>query len=168
MSFFVFTWRNLFFKQEKLCSCCNRNFSVPSIQYWAFKYAFHLDNTIDAESECNGEKFEWEKPKPGIFYPPVNTLGCSSGSAGKEFACNAGDLGSISGLGWSPGEGNGYPLQYSGLENSMDFIVHGVTKSPTWLSDFHFHFKIWKDIQYLNNIRDASGVWGGYWGDSIN
>ena len=42
------------------------------------------------------------------------------------------------GLGRSPGEGNGYPLQYSGLENSIDYIVHGVTKSWTWLSDFHF------------------------------
>ena len=51
------------------------------------------------------------------------------GSAGKEFACNSGDLGSIPGLGRCPGEGNGYPLQYSGLENSMDCIVHGVPKS---------------------------------------
>ena len=58
------------------------------------------------------------------------------GSAGKESACNAGDLGSIPGLGRSPGEGKGYPFQYSGLENSMDCIVHGVT----WLSDFHFFF----------------------------
>ena len=54
-----------------------------------------------------------------------------SGSDGKESACNAGDLGSISELGNFPGEGNGYPLQYSGLENSMDCIVHGVTKSQT-------------------------------------
>ena len=46
----------------------------------------------------------------------------------------------IPGLGRSPGEGKGYPLQYSGLENSMDCIVHGVAKSQTWLSDFHFHF----------------------------
>ena len=44
------------------------------------------------------------------------------------------------GLGRSPGEGKGYPLQYSGLENSMDWIVHGVTKSQTWQRDFHFHF----------------------------
>ena len=44
-------------------------------------------------------------------------------SAGKESACNEGDLGSIPGLGGSPGEGKGYPLQYSGLENSMDCIV---------------------------------------------
>ena len=54
--------------------------------------------------------------------------------------CNVGDLGSIPGLGRSPGKGQGYPLQYSGLENSMDGIVHGDTKSWTWLSDFHFHF----------------------------
>ena len=53
-------------------------------------------------------------------------------------ACNAGDLGSIPGLGRSPGEGKGYPLQYSGLENSMDCIVHWVTKSWTRLSNFHF------------------------------
>ena len=53
-------------------------------------------------------------------------------------ACNVGDLGLIPELGRSPGEGNGYPLQYSGLENSMDYIVSGVTKSQTQLSDFHF------------------------------
>ena len=59
-------------------------------------------------------------------------------SDGKEFACNAGDLGSIPGLGRSPGEGKDYSLQYSDLENSMDCIVHGVTKSQTRLSEFHF------------------------------
>ena len=60
------------------------------------------------------------------------------GSAGKESACIAGDLGPIPGLGRSPGEGKGYPPQYSGPENSMDCMVHGVTKSWTRLSDFHF------------------------------
>ena len=60
------------------------------------------------------------------------------GSAGKESTCNAGDLGSIPGLGRSPGEGKGYPLQYSGLENSTDCIVYGVTKSWTRLNEFHF------------------------------
>ena len=60
------------------------------------------------------------------------------GSAGKESACNAGDLGSILGLGRSPGEGKGYPLQYSGLENSMDCIVHVGTKSWIQVSNFHF------------------------------
>ena len=59
------------------------------------------------------------------------------GSAGKESACNAGDLASIPGLGRSPGEGKGDPLQDSGLENSMDSIVHGVTKSQPQLINFH-------------------------------
>ena len=68
----------------------------------------------------------------------LNRLPC--GSAGKEPACNVGYLCSIPGLGGSPGKGKGYPLQYSGLENSMDCIVHGVTKSQTRLSNFHFHF----------------------------
>ena len=62
--------------------------------------------------------------------------GFLGGSDGKESACNAGnlglgDLGSIPGLGRSPAKGKGYPLQYSGLENSMDYIVHGVAKSRT-------------------------------------
>ena len=57
--------------------------------------------------------------------------GFPGGSAGKESAFNAGDLGLVPGLGRSPGEGIGYPLQYSGLENSMDCIVHAVAKSQT-------------------------------------
>ena len=57
-------------------------------------------------------------------------MGFPGGSAGKESACNKGDLG-LNGLGRSPGEGKSYPLQYSGLENSMDWIVHGVAKSQT-------------------------------------
>ena len=65
-------------------------------------------------------------------------LGSPCGSAGKESTCSVGDLGLISGLGRSPEEGKGYPLQYSGLENSTDSIVHGVTKSQTQLSDFQF------------------------------
>ena len=72
------------------------------------------------------------------------------GSNGKESACNAGDLGLIPGLGRPQGEGNGYPLQYSCLENSKDrgvwwATVHGVTKSWTQLSEFHFHFYIMTD-----------------------
>ena len=66
--------------------------------------------------------------------------GFPCGSAGKESACNVRDLGSIPGLGRSSGEGKGYPLQCSGLENSMDGMVHGVAKSWTQLSDFHFFF----------------------------
>ena len=64
--------------------------------------------------------------------------GFPGGSAGKESACIVGDVGSVPGLGRSPGEGNGYPLQVSCLENSMDCIVHGVAKSRTRMSNFHF------------------------------
>ena len=61
-------------------------------------------------------------------------------SAGKESPCNVGDLCSIPGLGRSPGEGKGYPLQCSGLGNSMDCIVHGVTESDM-TEQLHFHFQ---------------------------
>ena len=68
------------------------------------------------------------------------SMGFPAGSDGKESACNAGDLGSIPGLGRSPGEGNGNPLQYPCMENSMDrgawqATVHGVTRSQTRLSN---------------------------------
>ena len=65
-------------------------------------------------------------------------LGFPCDSAGKQSACKVGDLGSIPGLGRSSGERKGYPLRYSGLENSMDCIVHGVAKSRTRLNNFHF------------------------------
>ena len=65
-------------------------------------------------------------------------LGFPGGSAGKKSTCNVVDLGLIPGLGRSPGEGKGYPLQCSGLENSMDCIVHGVANGRTQLNDFHF------------------------------
>ena len=72
-----------------------------------------------------------------FVWPQVLRKGFLCGWAGKESARNVGDLGLIPGFGRSPGEGKGYPLQYSGLENSMDCIAHGVAKSQTWLSDFH-------------------------------
>ena len=80
---------------------------------------------------------------PGVVKTPWRSdrlptpvfLGFPGGSAGKESTCNEGDLGSIPGLGRSPGEGKGFPLQYSGLGNSMD----GVTKSQTQLSNFYLH-----------------------------
>ena len=64
-----------------------------------------------------------------VFSLFVYTEGFPGGSDGKEFTCNAGDPGLIPGLGRSPGEGKGYPLQYSCLENSMNCLVHGVAKS---------------------------------------
>ena len=104
------------------------------------------DSSVGKESTCQLQcrrpgfdpwvgKIHWRRDRP----PTLIFLGFPCGSAGKESACNAGDLGSIPELGRSPGEGNGFPLQYAGLENSMDYIVHGVAKSQTRLSDFHFH-----------------------------
>ena len=61
----------------------------------------------------------------------IHILGFPDSSVGKEFACKKGDLGLIPGLGRFPREGKDYPLQYSGLENSMDCIIYGVAKSWT-------------------------------------
>ena len=88
-----------------------------------------------------------------ILFQSLISAGCyrykgfPCGSAGKESACNVEDLGLIPGLGRSPGEGKGYPFQYSCLENSMDYTVHGVTKSQTRLSDFHISQSSWYQNQ---------------------
>ena len=71
-------------------------------------------------------------------------MGFPDSSVGKESACNVGDPGSIPGLGRSPGEGKGYLLQYSGLENSMDCVVHGVTQS-------------WRQLRGFNSIPFLKG-----------
>ena len=81
----------------------------------------------------------WFFETPGSFLLyNQGFCGSSAGKAGKESTCNAEDPSSIPGLGRSAGEGVGYPFQYSGLENSMDCIVHGFIKSQKWLGDFHF------------------------------
>ena len=80
-------------------------------------------------------------------------LGFPGGLAGQESACNVGDLSLIPGLGRFPGERKGYPLQYSGLKNSMDCSVHGVAKSWTRLNDSHHntHFS-----DYCTDVLEAS------------
>ena len=89
------------------------------------------------------------------MYDGENKLVFPDSLAGKESTCSVEDLGSIFGLGRSPGAGNGYPFQYSGLGNSMDWIVHGVAKSWTQLSNLHFHFvsygNEWSDEVFLGN-----------------
>ena len=98
---------------------CSSAFSKPSLDIWKFLVPIML------------------KPSMQDFKHDLTSMGgFPDSSIGKESACIAGDLGSIPGS----GEGIGYPLQYSGLENFMDCIVHGVAKSQTWLSNFHFHF----------------------------
>ena len=114
-----------------------------AIQLYEFLIFFWYWPLIRVHLQCRGPQFNsWvgkiccrgERLHTPVFW------GFPSGSAGKESVCNAGDLGLILGLGRSPGEGKGYLLQYSGLENSMDCVVHGVAKSQTRLRDFHFHF----------------------------
>ena len=80
---------------------------------------------------------------PKLYHFIVIWKGFPGGSAGKQSACDAGDPCSIPRLGRFLGEGKGYLLQYSGLENSMSYVVHRVTKSWTWLSDFHFTSLQW-------------------------
>ena len=94
------------------------------------------DSTVGKESACDdgdpGSIAGWGRERDSL---PTPLFPC--GSAGKESTCNAGDLGLIPGLERSPRKRKGYPLQYSGLENSMDCIVHRVAKSWTRLSNFH-------------------------------
>ena len=84
-----------------------------------------------------------QKCYPKIFgFDFLRMMDFPGSSVGKESTYNAGDPGLIPGSGRSPGEGKVYPLQYPGLENSMDCIVHGVTKSRTGLSDFRFRYLV--------------------------
>ena len=93
------------------------------------KYALPLSTFLYLESTCNAGDPPWFNSWVGKilwkreWLPTPVFLGFPCGSAGKESACSVGDLGLISGLGGSPGEGKGYPLQYSGLEKSTDCIV---------------------------------------------
>ena len=95
-------------------------------------------------------KIPWKRDRP----PTPVFLGFPCGSAAKESACNAGSLGLIPRLGRSPGDRKGYPLQYSGLENSKNCIVHGVTKSQTQLREFHFHFSH-NGHEFEQTLRDS-------------
>ena len=106
------------------------------------RWLYSITNSVD----MNLSKLRETMEDRGAWHATVHEvtkswtqLSNDSGSDGKESACSAGDLGSIPGLGRTPGGGNGYPLQCSGLENSMDCIVHGVAKSQIQLNEFHLH-----------------------------
>ena len=94
-----------------------------------------ITNSVDMSLSKLREK--WRTGRPGVLQ------GFPDGSAGKDSTCNVGDLGSIPGLERSPGEGNGYPLQYFGLENSTDNIVPWGCKEldTTERVSFHFHHR---------------------------
>ena len=121
-------------------------------QRWTVSPSLQVDSLLSV-------KCKWLGKGECQLYPTL--MGFPCGSDGKESACNAGDLGLIPGLGRSPGEGKGYcppvfwpgefhGLYRSGLENSTDCIVHGVAKSQTWLSNFHFHFTITREHKYVS------------------
>ena len=80
-------------------------------------------------------------------------MGFPGGSSGKEYACNAGDQGSIPGLGTSPGEGNSYPLQYSDLEKSMGCIAHGVERVRHNWTSFTYIYDILKKQSLVTENR---------------
>jgi len=112
------------------CDLLNRGWVPIVVSSWFNNWLFFFFFLIEVQLIYNVS---------GVHQSDSGFLG---GLVGKESTCNVGDLGSIPGLGRSPEEGKGYPLQYSGLENSMDCIVHGIIKSQTQLSDFHFTFKL--------------------------
>ena len=121
---------------------------MGNIQYAIFLFFVFINHKENQRQENQKSKLDFIRNSTLI-----------SGSEDKASACNAGDPGSIPGSGRSPGEGNGNPLQYSCLENSMDreawqAIVHGVAKSQTRLSDFtsrHFNPK-YRDLNLLLHL----------------
>ena len=118
--------------------------------HWTTKHIAHMGLLSIMQRE-NEWFFPSKKTHIYLFSPRMkwniilsdNNLGFPCGSAGKESAHNAGDLDFDPRIGKIPGEEKCYLLQYSGLENPVECIVHGVTKSQTRLSEFHFQPLIW-------------------------
>ena len=121
---------------------------VPSryLEQWSVNFSCKGPDTAYV-SPCRPRGFCWNYSAVVIQKQPVGF----SDSDSKESTCSGGDPGSIPGSGRSPGEGNGYPLPYSSLENSMDrgawqAIVHGVAKGRKQPSNFHFRQKLCHSI----------------------
>ena len=104
---------------------------------WPEDGSLNYNTILQLELFCKIQGKWTEIPYVQIFF----RLRGTHGSVRKKSVCNAGNPGSIPGAGRSPGERKDYPLQYSGLENSMDCIVHGVAKSWTRLSHFHKRYE---------------------------
>ena len=144
-----------FFLQLLFIACALSQQNIGHLQNWKLIFWCHIFLPLCTDSllthsvknsslQCRIPQFDswvgkipWRRDRLAI---PV-FLAFPCGSDGKESTYNMVGLGWITGFGKSPGEGKGYPLQ-SGLENSMDFTVHGSSKSWTQLSDFHFHFSL--------------------------
>ena len=135
--------------------------AIPTVINFTWKTHFMAHWWSFVEAIFRSNKILWVLE---LIYNLTITITCllferslHHSSVGKESACNAGNLGLIPGLGRSPGEGKGYPLHYSGLENSMDCIVHGVTKSRTGLSDFHSLAHCMSESVYVKQIYSLQG-----------
>ena len=132
-------WDVIFVSLRRLCYMLFLLLQLVSFFSWQMGFP---DSSFDKEYlqfrrplfDSWVRKIHWRRDR----LPTPVFLGFPCGSAGKECTSNVGDLGSIPGLGRSLGEGKGCPLQNSGLENSMDCIVHGVAKNGTLLNNFHF------------------------------
>ena len=124
------------------CTCLSECYSLSHVLFFKTPQTLACQAPLSMEFSrqeyCRGLSFPspWDLPHSGIesggFCKASRYLaiwGFPGGSGGKESTCKVGDLGLIAGLGRSPREGTGYLLQYSGLENSMDCIVHAVTRS---------------------------------------
>ena len=117
---------------------------------YKWTYLQNRNRVTDVENKfrvSKGERGGRDKLGGWDWHTHTTILGFSGGSGGRESACNAGDLGLISGLGRSPGEGNGKPLQYSCLQNPTDrgtwqATVHRVTQSRTWLKQLRTHMSM--------------------------
>ena len=106
---------------------------IPSVVALTMDLPLSGSHQLSVDINCKQRPECKAKGVDQLIRVPLYPQGFPCGSASKESASNVGDLGSI------PGEGNGYPLQYSGLENAMDYTVLGVAKSRTQLSDFHLY-----------------------------
>ena len=143
------SWQIKFVKS--LCSSLQWNYPWPSC------LRGFPGSSAGKESACNAGDPDWipglgKSTGERIGYPLQNSWTSLVAQLIKNPLAMGEDLYSIPGLGRAPGERKGYPLQYSGLENSMDPVVHGVTKSRMRLSDFHFHFYVLEkiEISYLD------------------
>ena len=121
-----------------MCTCCYKKYVLKKSRFKPWKIAQLVKNPPAMQSSQFDSwvgKIHWRMDR----LPTPVSLVFPCGSAGKESTFNVGNLYSIPGLGRSPGEGKGYALQYSGLENSMQCIVHGVAKSRhDWVTFTHF------------------------------
>ena len=126
------SWKKNYDKPRQLIKKQMHDFADkrPFSQSWDFLIS-QLVKNLPAIQETLVRFLGREDPLEEGQVTHSSILGLPFGSAGKESTCNVGDLGLIPGWGRPPGEGKDYPLQYFGLENSMNCILHGIPKSRT-------------------------------------